>query len=72
MAQLLYSIGKHRVSVFVRERQGTPGGSELTTARSGYQVMEFTTNDLEVFAISDVDAARLAELVNVIRKAQTR
>jgi anti-sigma factor RsiW len=72
VAQLLYGIGKHRVSVFVRERQGTLRGSELTTARSGYQVMEFTTNDLEVFAISDVDAARLAELVNVIRKAQTR
>jgi anti-sigma factor RsiW len=70
VAQLLYSIGKHRVSVFLRERQGTPGGSELTTARSGYQVMEFTTNDLEVAAISDVDGARLAELMDVIRKAQ--
>jgi anti-sigma factor RsiW len=72
VAQLLYSIGKHRVSVFVRERQGAVKGNELTTARSGYQVMEFTKNDLEVFAISDVDGARLAALVDLIRKAQTR
>jgi anti-sigma factor RsiW len=72
VAQLLYSVGKHRVSVFVGERQGTLRGNELTAARSGYQVMEFTTNDLGVAAISDVDAARLAELVDVFRKAQTR
>jgi anti-sigma factor RsiW len=72
VAQLLYSIGKHRVSVFVRERPGTVRGNELRTARSGYQVMEFTTNGLEVFAISDVDAARLAALVDLIRKAQGR
>ena len=72
VAQLLYSIGKHRVSVFVCQRQGAIRGNALTTGRSGYQVVEFTTNDLEVFAISDVDATRLAQLVDVIRKAQTR
>jgi anti-sigma factor RsiW len=72
VAQLLYSIGKHRVSVFVRQRQGAVRANALTTARSGYQVVEFTTNDLDVFAISDVDAVRLDELVDLIRKAQTR
>jgi anti-sigma factor RsiW len=69
VAQLLYSIGKHRVSVFLRERRGGTG-HELTTARSGFQVMGFDTNDLEVAAVSDVDAARLAELVSAIRRAQ--
>jgi hypothetical protein len=32
--------------------------------------MDFSTSDLEVVAISDVDPARLAELVGAIRHAQ--
>jgi anti-sigma factor RsiW len=70
VAQLLYSIGKHRVSVFVRQRRGGDGGHALTTARSGFQIMDFETKDLDVAAVSDVDAARLAELVSAIRGAQ--
>jgi anti-sigma factor RsiW len=69
VAQLIYSIGKHRVSVFVRQRQGAAGHG-LTTAHSGFQVMDFDTTGLEVAAVSDVDAARLAELVRAIRGAQ--
>jgi anti-sigma factor RsiW len=69
VAQLLYSIGKHRVSVFLRERRGETG-SELTTARSGFQVVGFETKDLAMAAVSDVDAVRLAELVSAIRRAQ--
>jgi anti-sigma factor RsiW len=69
VAQLLYSIGKHRVSVFVRERRG-PAGPALTIAHSGFQVMGFETNDLDVTAVSDVEAARLGELVSAIRGGQ--
>jgi anti-sigma factor RsiW len=71
VAQLLYSIGKHRVSVFLRQRSGATEANELTAERSGFHVMGFSTNDLEVVAISDVDPARLAELVSAIRHAQT-
>jgi anti-sigma factor RsiW len=69
VAQLLYSIGKHRVSVFLEQRRGGTT-HELTTVRSGFQVMGFETKDLDVAAVSDVDAARLGELVSVIRRAQ--
>jgi anti-sigma factor RsiW len=69
-AQLAYSIGKHRVSVFLRQRSGNAEAHESQAERSGFHVMDFSTSDLEVVAISDVDPARLAELVGAIRHAQ--
>lgn len=71
VAQLLYSIGKHRVSVFLRQRSGAAGVNEGATERSGFHVMEFSTNDLDVIAISDVDPARMADLLNALRQAQS-
>jgi len=71
VAQLLYSIGKHRVSVFLRQKSGAARVNELPAERSGFRVMGFETNDLEATAVSDVDPVRLAELVNAIKHAQT-
>jgi anti-sigma factor RsiW len=70
VAQLLYSIGKHRVSVFVREKLGAASADEAPAEHSGFHVMDFHTGDLEGVAVSDVDPARLAELVSAIRQAQ--
>src|ERR1700753_2136963 len=53
-AQLLYSIGKHRVSVLGSQKQDAPPMS-VQTERSGFHVTGFATDDLEVVAISDVD-----------------
>jgi anti-sigma factor RsiW len=71
VAQLLYSIGKHRVSVFLRQKSGEAEGSDMPTDRSGFHVMGFSSTDLEAIAVSDVDPARLAELVSAIKHAQT-
>jgi anti-sigma factor RsiW len=71
VAQLLYSIGKHHVSVFLRQKSGATEANELVVDRSGFHVIEFSTNDLEAVAVSDVDPARLAELVSAIKHAQT-
>ena len=71
VAQLLYSIGKHRVSVFVREKPDATGADEAQAEHAGFHVMDFSTDDLEGVAVSDVDPARLAELVSAIRQAQT-
>jgi anti-sigma factor RsiW len=70
-AQLVYSIGKHRVSVFLRQRSGNAEAHELPAEHSGFHLMGFSAGDLEVVAVSDVDPARLAELVSAIRHAQT-
>ncbi len=72
VAQLLYSIGKHRVSVFILQRSGAAEAKELVTERSGFHVMDFSTNDLEGVAVSDVDPGRLAQLVSSIKHAQSR
>lgn len=70
VAQLLYSIGRHRVSVFVEEKSGASKANASTEDHSGFHVMVFRTGYLEVVAISDVDPARLAELVKAIEQAQ--
>jgi anti-sigma factor RsiW len=70
VAQLLYSIGKHRISVFVQEKASAAGASQSQAEHAGFHVMEFHTDNLEMVAISDVDSARLAELVRAIRQAQ--
>jgi anti-sigma factor RsiW len=71
VAQLLYSIGKHRASVFVREKSGAASADESPVEHAGFHVMGFSTSDLEGIAVSDVDPARLAELISAIRQAQT-
>jgi anti-sigma factor RsiW len=70
VAQLLYSIGRHRVSVFVQERSASPR-DPMQTGHSGFHIAGFHTSDLEVIAVSDVDPARLASLVRTIEQAQT-
>lgn len=71
VAQLLYSLGKHRVSVFIRQKPpGASGSNEFQTNHAGFHVMEFTSNGLQVVAISDAEPARLSELVNALRQAQ--
>ena len=71
VAQLLYSIGRHRVSVLVRQKQDA-APMPVQTERSGFHVTGFATDDLEVIAISDVDPVRLSGLVRAIEQAQTK
>jgi anti-sigma factor RsiW len=71
VAQLLYSIGHHRISVVVRQKQDA-APMPAQTERSGFHVTGFATDDLEVVAISDVDPARLSALVRTIEQAQPK
>lgn len=71
VAQLLYSIGKHRVSVFIQQQSGSAAANEWVADRSGFHLMDFRANGLEAVAVSDVDPARLAELVDAIKHAQS-
>ncbi|HEV2576719.1 MAG TPA: zf-HC2 domain-containing protein [Acidobacteriaceae bacterium] len=68
VAQLLFSIGKHKVSVFVEQ---APGSAAIPkTERAGFNVSGFRTSELEMIAVSDVDPRRLDDLVTVLRAAQ--
>ena len=72
VAQLLYSIGRHRVSVFIQERSAPATQNPPQAEHSGFHVTGFGTGDLEVTAISDVDPSRLSGLVRAIEEAQTK
>lgn len=72
VAQLLYSIGKHRVSVFVRVRPEAKAVTDLFTDRAGFHVRAFAVGDLQAVAVSDVDPARLADLIHAIEEAHTK
>src|SRR5580698_7003194 len=69
-AQLLFSIGKHHVSVFIQQKSAaTPSRSSMTD-HCGFHITSFTTPDLEVVAVSDADPTRLTDLVSRIQQAQ--
>lgn len=70
VAQLLYSLGRHRVSVFVEQRSNTVPQKKLRAEREGFHVMGFVTGDLEAVAVSDADPGRLRDLVDRLEAAQ--
>jgi anti-sigma factor RsiW len=69
-AQLLYSIGKHRVSVYLQQRSDDMAGNRLSTAHSGFHIISFNTGDINGIAVSDVEPVRLGDLVNIVEHAQ--
>jgi anti-sigma factor RsiW len=72
VAQLLYSLGRHRVSIFVQENPGLVETwvTRLQAEHAGFQITGFDTDDLEVIAVSDADPARLSGLVKIVEQAQ--
>ena len=71
VAQLLYSIGRHHVSVFVEQKPDSAQQNPPKAEHSGFHVVSFQANDLEFTAVSDVDPARLAGLVHALEQSQT-
>jgi anti-sigma factor RsiW len=69
-ALLLYSIGKHRVSVFVLQRTIAGSVDVVSAEHAGFHVTAFSTAELDVLAVSDVDPVRLSGLVNAIEQVQ--
>jgi anti-sigma factor RsiW len=69
-AQLIYSIGKHRVSVFVTQRTDMKAVFGAPRDHAGYHVAGFDTRELDAVAVSDVDPGRLSGLVGLIFQVQ--
>lgn len=70
-AQLLYHIGRHRVSVFLCARSDSPQAGVLPSERAGFRVISFRTVDLQGVAVSDVNPTRLTELLRAVEEVQT-
>lgn len=71
-AELIYSVGKHRASLFVREKKAGDEVSESSTEHAGFQIAEFSTTELVVIAVTDADRAHLSALVSVFEQAQAQ
>jgi len=70
-ALLLFTIHKHEVSVFLTQRSGSPIVAVLPGTQSGFTIHHAMTNDLRIFAVSDVNPADLDLLVSALVEAQT-
>jgi len=73
-AQLLFSIGKHHASVFLRERDAVKSAGEASTIqyaeRNGFHVEGFRSSAIDGLAVSDADPARLHDLALALEQAQ--
>ena len=70
-AQLLFTIHKHQVSVFLTQRATSPTLTTLQNTRAGFTLHNATTPDLQIIAVSDVNPADLDALLTVLVHAQT-
>jgi anti-sigma factor RsiW len=71
-AQLLYSIGRHRVSVFVQQQTAAEEQPVQIAQHAGFHLASFNTKDLNAVGISDVDPARLTDLMSRIEQVQAK
>lgn len=69
-AQLIYSVGKHRASVFLMEKAASGAGGAAEVRASGFHIMDSQAAGLEVVAVSDVEMGKLKELVVAVDGAQ--
>lgn len=69
-AQLLFSIGRHRASVFLGERSGIEPRAPSEASHAGFHLDAVEANGLEIIAVSDADPSRLEVLAASVRDAQ--
>ncbi len=69
-AQLLFTIHKHQVSIFLTQRAPTSTLITLPSTRSGFTLHTATTPDLQIIAVSDVNPADLDALIAALVHAQ--
>jgi anti-sigma factor RsiW len=67
-ALLLFTVGKHQVSVFVSD-QSSPA-SALNAGRSGFNIRSTTAGELRLIAVGDVDPPQLDRLLASLASAQ--
>jgi anti-sigma factor (TIGR02949 family) len=67
VAALVYGRRKHRINLFVAPADGVVGAGITSTARNGYNILEWQAGGLSYRAVSDIDAAELAQFAELVR-----
>ena len=70
-ALLLFTIQKHRVSVFVTQRSVDGSILRLPANQSGFAIQRASTRNLHITAVSDVNPAELERLVAALAAVQS-
>jgi anti-sigma factor RsiW len=71
VALLVFTIGKHQVSVFLMQRAGGSIPSVLPRTRSGFSIRCAMTKELRIVAVSNVNPADLDLLMSALMQAQS-
>jgi anti-sigma factor RsiW len=67
VAALVYGRRKHRINLFVAPADGAVSAAITSTARNGYNMLEWQTDGLSYRAVSDIDAAELVQFAELVR-----
>ena len=70
-ALLLFTTGKHQVSVFVTQSSSSSAAPQPDSTRSGYTLRSIAAGDLRLTAIGDVDPPQLDHLLSSLASVQT-
>ncbi len=72
VAALVYGRRKHRINLFVAPADGAASRAITSTARNGYNILEWQTGVLSYRAVSDIDAVELVQFAELVRGAINR
>jgi anti-sigma factor RsiW len=67
VAALVYGRRKHRINLFVTPADGFVSAGITSTARNGYNILEWQADGLSYRAVSDIDAAELVQFAELVR-----
>jgi len=67
VAALVYGRRKHRINLFVSLADARSTAAMTSTARHGYNVLEWQTDGLSYRAVSDLDGAELAQFSELVQ-----
>lgn len=72
VAALVYGRRQHSINVFVAPAQTAAGAPTWSVAQNGFAIMAFVANGTSYRAISDLNAAELAEFTSLLRSASQK
>ena len=70
-AQLLFAIHKHEVSIFLTQRENRIAAATMPSNRSGFSIRTASTPEMNLIAVSDVNAADLETLLKALVAVQS-
>lgn len=72
VAALVYGRRKHRINLFVAAADASPGAAITSTARNGYNMLEWQADGLGYRAVSDIDPVELVQFADLVRTRTRR